>query len=300
MVTLLIKECKRRLFAVISLWLLVLVLFFPAPFELIGEQWVIFPIAFLAAIFANATAIGGGFLFVPLFIFGYGLTSLEALKLSLATQAFGMTSGSLGWSWRAIMSKALLLAAVGSVAGMVLGTYVWHPSNVMIKKSFGIVSIITGIVILLEMKYGAKNHAEQLRPTKWPEDILFIIVCFLGGIINAWVSIAIGEVVALWLLFVHHIRIESAIATGVALLAICSIFGFFFHISLGGIRWEMLAFTAPAVILGGFYGAKIGSYLEQSIKTRIQEQMANLERFSPLKAIFIIVAFLNGIVMVVN
>jgi uncharacterized membrane protein YfcA len=300
MVTLLIKECKRRLFAVISLWLLVLILVFPAPFELISHQWVILPIAFLTAVFANATAIGGGFLFVPLFIFGYGLTSLEALKLSLATQAFGMTSGSLGWSWQAIMSKALLLATVGSVAGMAIGTYVWHPSNVMIKKSFGVVSIITGIVILLEMKYGAKNHAEQLRPTKLPEDILFIIVCFLGGIINAWVSIAIGEVVALWLLFMHKIRIEYAIATGVASLAICSIFGFLFHIHLGGIRWEMLAFTVPAVILGGYYGAKIGAYLEKGLKNKIQYQIGTLKEFSPLKVIFIVVAFLNGIFMIMN
>jgi hypothetical protein len=41
------------------------------------------PLAILAAAFPNVTAVGGGFVFIPLFIFGYGMLSQEVLLLSL-------------------------------------------------------------------------------------------------------------------------------------------------------------------------------------------------------------------------
>ena len=62
-----------------------------------GSKILLTMVAFIAASVANATAIGGGFLFMPLFIFIYQLTPPLALKLSIATQAFGMTSGALTW-----------------------------------------------------------------------------------------------------------------------------------------------------------------------------------------------------------
>ena len=58
---------------------------------LFGAKILLTVLAFLTASVANATAIGGGFLFMPLFIFIYQLAPVMALKLSIATQAFGMT-----------------------------------------------------------------------------------------------------------------------------------------------------------------------------------------------------------------
>ena len=54
-------------------------------------------VGFAVAIVANATAIGGGIFFIPILVFGYGLSPLVAVKLSIAGQAFGMTSGAIGW-----------------------------------------------------------------------------------------------------------------------------------------------------------------------------------------------------------
>ena len=70
----------------------VLVLFvcYENSWQLLAERWFITPLAVVAAAFANATAVGGGFLFVPLFIFSIGLSAKSAMKLSIATQAFGI------------------------------------------------------------------------------------------------------------------------------------------------------------------------------------------------------------------
>ena len=278
-------------------WLVVLFGFFDNPAELVSGNWQITPIAFIAATIANATAIGGGFLFVPLFIFVYGLDTLSALKLSLSTQAFGMTSGSLGWSRSFIITESLIIVAIFSGIGMYAGTFEFIVSGFFIKSIFGWVSILLFLIILLEIKFGESSHNTKIENDSVLKAGLFALVCFFGGLITAWAAIAIGEVVALYLLFAYRIRIESAIATGVAALAINSIYGFMFHIYLGGINWDYLLFTAPGVIMGGFFGARLGKMFEK-YNHRISEEQ-HKPAHSPLKYILAVVILINGIIMLV-
>ncbi|NKB25280.1 MAG: TSUP family transporter [Kiritimatiellae bacterium] len=204
---------KYILFILITLIssLSILLLFFPNAGQLLMRNGMITPVAFAAAAFANATALGGGFLFIPLFIFIYGLGALPALKLSFATQAFGMTSGVLGWSFNNIIGRAFSLCLVGAIPGMIVGTLFYHPSGLFIKKIFAGVSFAVALVILIEMAYG-DPHQEKMNTASSLQKLLFTLICALGGVLNAWVSIAIGEMVVLWLLFVWKIRVEKAIA----------------------------------------------------------------------------------------
>ncbi len=222
------------------IWLGTLLLAFDSPGELFASNWPITPIAFVAAAFANATAIGGGFLLVPLFIFAYGLSPIAALKLSLATQAFGMSSGALGWSRRFIVIRALVIAGIASGVGMVVGTYVITISNDQVKSIFAWVSLCIFVVILLEIRFGAGSAYHDIRNDTLLKSSLFALSCMAGGMVTAWTAIGIGEVVALYLLFVYRIRIDVAIGTGVAVLAIDSIIGLLFHTHIGGIVWEYL------------------------------------------------------------
>ena len=276
---------------------LVLWLAFDDPAGLLARNGVITPVAFLAAAFANATAVGGGFLFIPLFIFVYGLTAIEALKLSLATQAFGMTSGALGWSFKFILGRMLLLACAGSFVGMALGTYFWVIPNGDIKMIFGWVNIAIGLAILLEMTWGRRTQRTSIQDQTPLKAGLFVLACVGGGLINSWVSIGVGEVVALYLMFVYKMRIDYAIATGVAALALDSILGFIFHIGLGGIRWDYLIFTVPGVIIGGRYGAKLGRWVERQVD---QSDSSSKSHRSPLKWTFTGIVVLDGIIMLVQ
>ena len=88
-----------------------------------GAKILLTLVAFFAASVANATAIGGGFLFMPLFIFVYQLAPPLALKLSIATQAFGMSSGALTWGRDYIDKNAFILASVASISGVWFATY---------------------------------------------------------------------------------------------------------------------------------------------------------------------------------
>ena len=119
-----------------------------------------------------------------------------------------------------------------------------------------------------------------------------MLVCIFGGGITAWVSLGIGEVVALWLLFRHRLKIETAIGTGVASLALSSVIGFLFHMNASDFPWILLAFTVPGVLFGGFAGARGGRWLEA--------KMESLGKKSPLKITFAVVVFLDGLIMLIQ
>lgn len=264
------------------------------PLDAGRRLWPILPLAYVGGAVANATAIGGGFLFVPLFIFAYGVEPLVALKLSLGSQSVGMSSGALGWSRRFIDLRALAVSSAFAFVGMLAGTLVWAPSPLEVKAVFGWVSILIAVVVVVELRLGSRASAEHMPPLRAGELIGFGLACVIGGIVTAWVSLGIGEVVALWLLFRHRVRIEKAIGTGVAALALCSIMGMVLHTSrdFAAFPWEYLAFTAPGVALGGFSGARAARWLEAKM-------LAQGKR-SPLKVIFAVVVLLDGIVMLAH
>lgn len=291
---------------VLAVWIVVLFALFPNASELLSSNWPIVPAAFLAASFANATAVGGGFLFVPLFIFGYGLAPLIALKLSLATQAFGMSSGALGWSHNFIVGRALVSGGTASLVGMFLGTYVMFVPTEMIKPLFGWVSLMIFVVVVLEIKFGARSHETDIHNDSPRKAFFFWLACLSGGVLTAWTAIGIGEVVALYLLFVYRIRIESAIGTGVAVLAIDSIAGLAFHTEIGGIPWEYLIFTIPGVLVGGSFGARFGKAIESAVHAKQQAKSSDKslemvhEYHSPLKWLFAAIIAIDGTAMLLQ
>jgi uncharacterized membrane protein YfcA len=279
----------------------VLFTFFPEPSELLQRNWIVTLVAVPAAAIANATAIGGGFLFLPLFLFVFQLNAYQGLQLALATQAFGMTSGAVGWSPKLILMRSLVMAAIASGFGMAVGTFLFPADPAQIKAFFGWVSVGIGLAIIAEIKLGESKTAEEIQDDSLLKQAGFMIACFLGGIVNSWVSIGIGEVVALYLLFVYRVRIDIAIGTGVATLAADSVLGFMFHIGVGGIRWEYLVFTAPGVIVGGRYGARIARWLEGRRRAAQGDpETSDAAAVSPLKKLFVVIVIVDGLAMLLQ
>jgi len=260
------------------LWLLILATCFKEPLSLITKYWYVSVISFFAAGFANITAVGGGFIFIPMIIIVLQLTPLTALKLSLSTEAFGMTSGALAWSRKNIIWNVFLACAISSSIGMFLGTFVLRPDSFLIKAIFGVVSIAIGAITLRLIRYhGMGVSIGAVEP-------IFYIIGLLGGLLTSWISIGIGEVIAFLLMARYKVKTEIAIGTGVALLALNAILGFAFHSLLGGIPWELLIFTAPAVVMG----ARTFVLLAKKIDTII------------LKLIFSVIAIIDGMVMLLH
>ena len=264
---------------------------------LFGSNFFLTLAAFIAASVANATAIGGGFLFMPLFIFVYQLAPPIALKLSIATQAFGMTSGALTWGRSYIDRTAFLIASTASIIGVWLATYSLAVPSAYIKPLFAIISLGVFFALVLEISLKVTDQQQKVNFRLNIASICYAFAAFAGGLVTGWTAIGVGEVVALYLLFFYRLRLDKAIGTGVAVLAVSSIAGFIFHSDLGGIPLELLAYTVPGVILGGRYGVKVAKYIESNIK---QSGSKKLFQKSPLKLIFAAVILIDCIVILLS
>ncbi|MGB2375289.1 MAG: sulfite exporter TauE/SafE family protein [Porticoccaceae bacterium] len=262
-----------------------------------GAKILLTLVAFFAASVANATAIGGGFLFMPLFIFVYQLAPPLALKLSIATQAFGMTSGALSWGRNYIDKHAFILASIASITGVWFATYLWIVPSSLIKPLFAIISLGVFFALIVEMRLKGYSEHTAAKFSVNRVSVFFVLSAFAGGLVTAWTAIGVGEVVALYLLFFYRLRLDIAIGTGVAVLAVSSIAGFIFHTDLGGIPWDLLLFTVPGVILGGRYGVKVAKYLESTVSQSSSDQLL---KKSPLKLIFAVVILIDCIVILLS
>lgn len=267
------------LFAV--LWLLAYFWWFADPVALAQRNWPLILVGFVGAVLGNATAVGGGLIFVPVMILVYHLGAVPALKLALASQAFGMTSGAFGWMRRGAVPFGLVrLTLLPTLAGCTFGTVVVQPSSLLVKGLFGPTSILIGISMLwlLRHSFNADDIPRQARlPTVW--------VAVLGGVLTAWVAIGIGEVIAAYLMLRYRLRPDRAIGLGVVLLAVSSIYLTLLHQLLAGdIPWDLAVFT----ILGCVFGARLGPYLSQWVSPK------------RLKLTFAAIAIVDGVIFLVQ
>jgi uncharacterized protein len=239
-------------------WVIAYLSMFADPVGLLQQNWPLFFVGFAGAILGNATAVGGGVVFMPVMIFIYQLPAVTALKLAIASQSFGMTSGALGWIKRGVVPIKLLWITVPPLLmGSLISSLVIKPNAFLIKGLFGPASIFIGaITLILIGRYGNREDV----PAKGY--LPLAVMSFIGGTLTGWVAIGEGEVVAAFLMLVYGLRAEKGIGLGVVLLAINSIYLALIHqFFLGGIPWELAMFTGFGCIFGG----RMGPYLSQWI-----------------------------------
>lgn len=251
----------------------------PHPATALGEHWPLIGVGFLGAMIGNATAIGGGLVFIPVMMLIYQVPPVESLMLALATQAFGMTSGAVSWTKMGALPgrQALGWILPASLLGATFSTFVIHPNSLLVKGLFGPVSILIGVTVLYLLKQ--RGERDEIPAGAGPA---LTVIGFLGGLLTGWVAIGVGELLAAFLMLRYRLHPEKSIGLGVVALSVTSIYLALLHTLRGAIPWEMAAFLA----LGAVFGARFGPFLCQWVRVRT------------LKLAFAAVAIVDGALFV--
>ena len=231
-------------------------------------------VGLIAATIANSTGAGGGIVFLPAFTL-LGLTAQEALATSFAIQCFGMTSGALAWlsfyhkdsqltshNWVGFF-EILIVSACASVTGILVTQYYFPPAALNMHLLFSWFSLVVGLMILLSAFFTAKKNDFRLTVLSGLEYLLLVIVCFIGGAVTAWLSIGVGEILAIFLIFLGY-RTQQAIAIAVCVSSVTVIAAIPYYINQQTIELSVLMFAAPAALIGGALArrlaVKLGAY----------------------------------------
>jgi len=254
------------------------------PVALFKQNWIFIPVGFCGAVLGNISAVGGGIVFIPVIMFVFHLPPVTALKIALASQSWGMTSGAIGWMQKRVVPlRALKLTVPGLLIGSAVSSLVIHPSGLLLKLLFGPVSILLGVLTIVLSRKAMKSAARAEIP---PNAALpLFVISLIGGLITGWIAIGEGELVAALLMLVYRVNVATCIGLGVVLLSINSIFLTVLHqFFLGGIPWHIAAFTG----LGCVFGARLAPYLSRRSNPMV------------LKTIFAIIAICDGILFIIQ
>ncbi|MDT0594768.1 sulfite exporter TauE/SafE family protein [Aestuariibacter sp. P117] len=225
----------------------------------------------IGAIFANATGAGGGVVFVPFFN-QLSLSSETIVATSFAIQCCGMTAGAITWYWHyrnlpdnkewSPLPKALLYIVPSSIVGILIAQYALGDYTSLVQDQlhvyFGIFSIVLAIAIYLSIPL-MKREAIQVSIQKL--DILaLILTAILGGVITAWLSVGVGELVAVYLIL-RGFNVTFAIALAVMVSAFSVQAAIFYHILISNaVYWQIVAFAGAGAIIGGMLAKYVVLY----------------------------------------
>ena len=258
---------KTALIVLLFLWIGSL-LAQPAPIELVKEFGLFSVLGVIGAIFANATGAGGGVIFVPFFNY-LSFSAQSVVATSFAIQCCGMTAGALTWAayykhqhnydqyWKALPS-VLMLTVPSSVCGIGFAQYssqstrllehLWGGAN-NLHIAFGSFSILLAIAIFASIPLMKRTHFKKDLHTR---DLLLLpFIGFLGGIITAWLSVGVGELVAVYLI-IRGFNVTLSIASAVILSAFTVWSALPYHAFISeSVVWQVVLFAGAGAIVGG-------------------------------------------------
>ncbi|MEJ8321975.1 sulfite exporter TauE/SafE family protein [Kosakonia sacchari] len=242
-----------RFFALI-LWLLLTA--YITGFVSIAENYILSLAMMIGAFVGSATPVGGGVVAFPVLTFIKQIPAKEAAVFCLAMQSFGMSASSLAIYTRKIPVDKFLITwcVITSFIGYLLALfYIPNPfSSAGLKVFFSSFWLAFGAAIfLVRRKQTISQTIETAHASGW-RLLLFISICFAGGIVTSWIGNGI-DVVFFCVLILMFSRTESvATPSAVIVMALISIFATALNISAGNVSMQTLKYlsaTIPVVII---------------------------------------------------
>lgn len=212
----------------------------------------------IGAIFANSTGAGGGVVFIPAFQW-LAFTDQQSLATSFAIQCMGMTAGSLSWlafaksdqsnplHWQPFV-KIVGLCGLLSMLGinLIYAKDIAAPGS--LKQIFSVFSLLLGGLLLVSVI--RVNKLTIKTDLSYADIAIVACIGLLGGMITAWLSVGVGEVLALYLLL-RGFSAAMSVAAAVCVSAISVWSAISYHVMAEAVVWQVLLFAGPAAVIGG-------------------------------------------------
>ncbi len=223
----------------------------------------------LGAIFANATGAGGGVVFIPMFN-QLSFSETQAVATSFGIQCFGMTAGGVTWwlhykkekldlrLWQGF-KRIIAVTTVSAIIGLWLTYAVEISSPSSLHQSFSWFSLVLGLFIVATI-YLVKPRRESSQ-LKALDYVALVLIGIIGGSLTAWLSVGVGELLAIYLIL-RRFDVTMAVAAAVVVSAFTVWAAIWQHTLISfNLYWQVVVFAGPGAVLGGIFAKTLVSYL---------------------------------------
>lgn len=240
-----------------------------------------FPVFFVGiggATIANATGVGGGVVFVPVFDYfnSAGLLPVSPIQIvatSFLIQCFGMTTGSITWLHNIQRSTEPHPSGVSQREfWLIIGTVLLSCLPMLLATQYLLAFVPTGVLFWfkslsiglgLALFVSVWRDDPALQPRRRLVKFDLLMLCVLGGIggfATALFSVGVGELVALYL-FIRNYPLVTCAASAVIITAVTVVSGMIFHYLNTDIPWALAAFAVPGAVIGGYLARRFAYFL---------------------------------------
>ena len=247
-----------------------------------AEITILAAVGLFAGIFGTMIGIGGGILFVPIFLLFFHFTPQQAIGTSLVAVFFNALSGSISYlRQKRVDIRSGWKFAVATLPGAWLGAWAsqFFTSDVL-QLVFGLLLIAVAVFIFLRGELHPKEHPDgpytralvDFRGDVFryrPRVGAGIALSFFVGIISSLLGIGGGIIHVPALIYLLGFPVHVATATSHFVLAISTFSGGISHLVLGNVL------ILPAIIVAALAipGAQIGALLSRKAKGRLIAQL---------------------------
>jgi uncharacterized membrane protein YfcA len=231
--------------------------------------------------------------------------AVVAIAVALLTETFGFSSGFVGYYRKRLIDfrSAVPFLAVSipfAIAGALIVFWAGERLNEdYIKAAYGVIMLIIAIILFRQVAHGdddpvgadadgknnqGKNH-RPLRTIKARNGTVYtykaprqgrgVFATAIGGLLTGTVGVGMGEVMIPQLVKRNRVPVAVAAATSVLIVivtvAAASFTLIYQLIQAGGVNavpWHLVAYTIPAVIIGGQIGPALQGRVEQRAMER--------------------------------
>ncbi len=212
---------------------------------------------------------GGGWMIVPLLLFGYHFSPQEAVGTSLAVVFLNALSGSIAYMIQGrVLYRMGLAFAIATIPGALLGALlVQHLDSRWFSMLFGAFLLLIaaflhrGRHLPFVRHRGAHVSNEVLEAFRSPYMRLGIIISFAVGVLSSLFGIGGGIIHVPFLIVILGIPVHAATATSHFVLAITSLTGTLAFLRNGQVHLRVAASMGLGVLLGAQLGALLSMRL---------------------------------------
>jgi uncharacterized membrane protein YfcA len=240
--------------------------------------WIFLPIGIFGAIIANSTGTGGGVVFVPAFNSLSGAADMGVIPMDISVdpvstigisfliQCFGMSVGAVSWVWRFYGSDTpadgridgysfiniIFTILITTIPALLVTQWVLFGSvdGSALLTAFKWFSLVLGVVLLVFTWAYQRVKPYRFRP-EMTDTYWLLGLGAIGGVITAFFSVGVGELVAVYLIF-RKFPTPAAIAIAVVVSVVTVISGASYHLVNGNVIWPIALMAIPGAMIGGF------------------------------------------------
>jgi uncharacterized protein len=225
--------------------------------------------AFTGAV-GGLLGIGGASILVPALTLAFGLPMYMAIAVSLLNNVAVSISATIRYHRKGLLnSRLILVMCVGSVAGIVIGTFIATrtPENAL-KILFGLF-----LLVIVAVAFLGKNRAEDDGAFEFSreKDAGLAVLGFIMGLVGALLGLAGGTVAVPTLNTAFRMPLKRAIANSLATIILSSSLGALIYFFLGSgtlFSGDAALLAAVTVVPGSIVGASLGALHSEHIGTR--------------------------------